>query len=128
MFMNLRENFAVNMKTIFERSNHSLTEFADELSISRSSLQDILKGKSNPTLATVELIAEKLDVNPLSLLSFSEEEIQAAFSLTQLLDWLFELSEENRALAAKSVKTVLFACLDKADPEKNSDKDGNSRK
>ena len=126
--MNLRENFAVNMKTIFERSNHSLTEFADELSISRSSLQDILKGKSNPTLATVELIAEKLDVNPLSLLSFSEEEIQAAFSLTQLLDWLFELSEENRALAAKSVKTFLFACLDKADPEKNSDKDGTSRK
>ena len=115
--MNLRENFAVNMKTIFERSNHSLTEFADELSISRSSLQDILKGKSNPTLATVELIAEKLDVNPLSL-----------FSLTQLLDWLFELSEENRALAAQSVKTFLFACLDKADPEKNSDKDGNSRK
>ncbi len=126
--MNLRENFAVNMKTIFERSNHSLTEFAEELSISRSSLQDILKGKSNPTLATVELIAEKLGVDPLSLLSFSEEEIQAAFSLTQFLDWFFDLSEENRALAAKSIEAFLFACLDKMDVEKDSGKDDYPRK
>ena len=115
--MKLRKNFTVNMKTLFKRSNHSLTEFADELSISRSSLQDILKGKSNPTLATVELIAEKLDVDPLSLLSFSEEEIQVAFSLTQILDWLLELSEEDRSLAAKSVESFLFACLSKTKPK-----------
>lgn len=110
--MKLRENFTDNMKLIFERSSYSLAEFADELSISRSALQDILKGSSNPTLSTVDLIAEKLDIDPISLLSVSETQMPAADSLTQLLDWILDLPGEERPLAAKAIETFLLTAID----------------
>ena len=108
--MALRKNLADSMAAIRTERKKSLSEFAEELSISRSSLQDILKGKSNPTLSTVELIAKQLEVDPLLLLSCSKSEMHATVYLAHLLDWFQQLSIEQQQEFAAAVDT-LFAIL-----------------
>ena len=61
--------------------NSTLTEFAEEISVSRSYLQSALNGSCNPTLNTVEHIAEKLQVSPDLLLSFPKGSDEEALSL-----------------------------------------------
>ena len=65
--MGLQENIAVNMRAIMERQQKSLTEFSEELGISRNALYDYIRCKGNPSIATVEHIAEKLEVDPAAL-------------------------------------------------------------
>lgn len=67
--MSLSSNFSKNLSSMRKGCNSTLTEFADEISVSRSYLQSALKGSCNPTLDTVEHIAEKLQVSPDLLLS-----------------------------------------------------------
>lgn len=67
--MNLQKNFSNNMNVIHGSHSKTLTEFAEELCISRSSLQDILRGKCNPRIDTIEQIARQLGMDPLTLLS-----------------------------------------------------------
>lgn len=68
--MSLSSNFSKNLSSMRKSCNSTLTEFAEEISVSRSYLQSALKGSCNPTLDTVEHIAEKLQVAPDLLLSF----------------------------------------------------------
>ncbi len=105
--MALQKNLADSMAAIRTERKKSLSEFAEELSISRSSLQDILKGKGNPTLSTVELIARQLEVDPLLLLSCSESEMRTTLYLAHLLDWFRQLSLERRQEFSTAVDTLI---------------------
>lgn len=67
--MGLRQNLASALNAIKIAQGLSLTEFAEELEISRSHLQVYLKGEGNPTMNTIEHIAERLHVNPITLIS-----------------------------------------------------------
>lgn len=69
MFMDLQQHFSDNMNKLHQIHDNTLEEFAKELCISRSSLQQMLKGPYNPRLDTVEQIAAHLGVEPLALLS-----------------------------------------------------------
>ncbi len=111
--MALQKNLAGSLASIRAEQKKSLSEFAEELSISRSSLQDILKGKGNPTLSTVELMAEQLEMDPLLLLSCPESEMRAAVYLSYLLDWFQQLSSEKQqefAAAASTILAILTGC------------------
>lgn len=50
----------------------SLTDFAKELGISRSSLQEYIHGRGDPRLSTVESLAQRLEINPAALISGEE--------------------------------------------------------
>ena len=67
--MNIKRNLSETLKVYRSLEQKSLVDFAEELSIGKTTLQDIESCKANPTLDTVQQIADRLHVNPLSLLS-----------------------------------------------------------
>lgn len=93
--MAMCENLARRLNEIRKKRGLSITEFSEELDISRSSLQSILLCKGNPRTDTIEHIARKLGVSPISLLS-SQEEIQQSLQHFQKLKDQF----------AETIKTI----------------------
>lgn len=75
----------------------SMTEFSEELEISRSALQKYLSGAGNPNLTTIEHIAQKLNISPYFLLLgyFSEEQLNAFLKVTDILSLLSDLPHEK---------------------------------
>ncbi len=67
--ISIQENLAASIRLMMDMKQKSLTEFSEELEISRSMLQEYLKGKGNPSIATIEHLASKLDVDPTVLLT-----------------------------------------------------------
>ena len=67
-FMALTDNLANHLNQIRRRRGLSVAEFAEELGVSRSSLQSMLNGTGNPRTDTIEYIARQLGTNPLFLL------------------------------------------------------------
>lgn len=67
--MALTDNLANHLNQIRRRRGLSVAEFAEELGVSRSSLQSMLNGSGNPRTDTIEYIARRLETNPLILLS-----------------------------------------------------------
>ena len=66
--MDLNKNFSTILNIIKSERQKSMTEFSEELEISRSALQEYLSGSGNPNLTTIEHIAQKLNVSPCFLL------------------------------------------------------------
>lgn len=96
--MTLQKNLSTIMNTIRNNRDQTLTEFANELGISRSSLQEILNGNGNPRMDTVEHLANKLDMDPLALLScsYSEQQLFTAVPLLQIGGSIMHLPEEKK--------------------------------
>ena len=94
----LEKNLAAAMRVLRASRNQSITEFAEDLGIARSSLQDILSGTGNPRMDTVEFIAEQLDVDPVALLSgaFDESQLQTAILLLNTIDAVSRLPAEQQ--------------------------------
>lgn len=96
--MSLQENLAAAMRTIMEQKQKSLTEFSVELDISRNALYDYLRGKGNPSIATLEHIADKLNVMPAFLMLglFEQDEREVVLVLLNTIQKLSELPPEKR--------------------------------
>ena len=71
--MGIQQNMADTLRARKQLSGKSIEEWARELGIAQSTLQDYLKGIGNPTIKTVEYLAERLNVDPLALLSGNME-------------------------------------------------------
>lgn len=67
--MVLQENLSKALQQIRDDRSWSIQRFADELYISKSNLQNLLSGRGNPRLGTVEHIADRLQINPVDLLT-----------------------------------------------------------
>lgn len=67
--MGIQQNMADMMCAIKRQRGKSMAEFSEELEISSSTLQEYLNARGNPTMKMVERLAEKLDVNPVALIS-----------------------------------------------------------
>lgn len=67
--MVLQENLSKALQQIRTDKSWSIQRFADELYISKSNLQNLLSARGNPRLGTVEHIAERLQINPVDLLT-----------------------------------------------------------
>lgn len=107
--MNLQKNFSTNMNVIHGSHSKTLTEFAEELCISRSSLQDILRGKCNPRIDTVEQIARQLGMDPLSLLSYPDlGSLSSIYGLPHISE------DDKRELAAHfyAIVRILAKCAE----------------
>ncbi len=103
----LHENLAGNLAAARRLRQKSLSQFAEELAISRSSLQDMLKGEGNPTLSTVELVAGRLGLDPLLLLSCPKGETHAVVYLSCLFDWFHQLPDDEQRKLASAANTIL---------------------
>ena len=67
--MPLVETLSERLKEMRSKKGCSVAEFAEELGISRSSLQSLLNGKGNPRIDTIEHMAKQLGIDPLELLT-----------------------------------------------------------
>ena len=62
--MSIQKNTANTLRLYMTENSKTILELADELEIARSSLQNYLKGKGNPSNRTIEQIAEKMEMDP----------------------------------------------------------------
>lgn len=65
----IQRNIAENLQRTMRERKLSVMEFAEELGIPLTSAKNYLKGKSNPTAETISLLADKLDITPVELIS-----------------------------------------------------------
>lgn len=99
----LQRNLSNFMNAIRSSRKQSITEFAEEIGISRSEMQQILKGTCNLRIDTVKYIADKLNVDPLILLfpSYSKSQQEFALLLLNTLNAFSKLPKEKQDEAAK---------------------------
>lgn len=108
--MDLQKYFSDNMNTLHQIHDKTLAEFAEELCISRSSLQKILKGTCNPRLDTIQQIAAQLDLDPLALLTNSGKLFLEGSSFaegTGLFDGLSQLSDKDKSELVSHIHAII---------------------
>lgn len=103
--MTLQSNFSNSVKLAYKNSNKTLSEFSNEIGVSRTTLQDILKGNSSSRIDTVEVVANGLKTSPLALLSTPCGEKELAFLLS-----LFQLSDVASALPDDEKEELAAHC------------------
>lgn len=112
--MALKKKIAFVLNAIRISRGLSITAFAQELEIGRSTLEELLNGTANPTLDTLQHIADKLQIDPLALFSISGTKAQALLFqiLVQMIDNTIPLSKEHQEEFAMHVQGIL-ALLEK---------------
>ena len=96
--MGLQENIAAAMRAVMERRGKSLSDFSEELGISRNALHDYLRGRGNPSIATLEHIARKLEIDPAALVLglFELDKREITLLLLDTIQSVAELPESRR--------------------------------
>ena len=112
--MTLQQNLSNTMKAIRSIRKISITEFSEEIGVSRSEAQGILRGTSNPRLDTIQCIADNLNIDPLVLISsFSETQLEVSLLLLKSFYFFSKLSSEEQKEAARLLNE--FLCLIKSE-------------
>lgn len=101
--MNLNEGMAATLRAIMKQRHLSLSEFAEELDISRGSLHQYTKAEGNPSTATIHHIAQRLDVSPAALTNGLKDldHQEVALLLLDTIQGVAELPEEKRLQMAE---------------------------
>lgn len=107
--MELQQNMANVIRAMKETRGMSLAEFSSELEISRSALQEYLSGTGNPNLSTVEHLAQKLGIDPITLLTgvFTFDEFHALLIIVDQLSFLSTLDGSSRILFAQKILEMI---------------------
>ena len=115
--MDLNKNLSTILNIIKSERQKSMTEFSEELEISRSALQEYLSGSGNPNLTTIEHIAQKLNVSPCFLLlgDFKEDQLCVFLKMIDILSLLSDLPPEKR----KRFAELLFEIISLWDSDEN---------
>lgn len=91
--MKLSEILAESLNEIRQDEGLGLTDLADKMDISRSSLQTYLKARGNPQVGTIDLIAERMEM-PVARLIFGKTACKEVIEMLSeeeeefLLGWL----------------------------------------
>ena len=94
----LKKNLGANIKRYRRQKGKSMEDFAEEICIARSTLQEMEAGRSNPRLDTLEVISKSLDVSPQLLLSSpSQIEMYAKeYALLEQIQAFAQLPEQEQ--------------------------------
>ncbi len=101
--MELNEGLAASIRAIMKQKHMSLTEFAEELEISRSTLHTYTKGEGNPSTATINHIAQRLGISSTALTNglTGPDHWEVALLLLDTIQNVAELPEEVRLQMAE---------------------------
>lgn len=107
--MSLQENMAASIHAIMKNRHKSLSEFSAELGISRNALYTYLRGRGNPSIATLEHMAKNLGVSPAALLLgvCDTDQRQVMLSLLDTIGGMSDLSEDKRLRIAELLLEVV---------------------
>ena len=122
--MGIQKKIAEVMQMIKDERNLSLTEFAKELQISRSSLQEYLKGNANPRADTIDQIADRLSIDPVVFVSgiFTTNQIKIIHLLLNTVNELSSLAPEQRQQFAELFSKMISLWSDTEDVSSNGGK------
>jgi len=101
--MNLNEGLAASIRAIMKQKHMSLTEFAEEMEISRSTLYAYNRGEGNPSMATINHIVQRLGISPTALTNGLTDPDRGEITLLLLdtIQSVAELPEEDRLQMAE---------------------------
>ena len=107
--MSLQKNFAVALRAIKERQGKSFAEFSEELSISRSILQNYVNGNGNPTLGTIDAMAQQLEINPTALVSdvFSPTQLDIVLLFLNTIREFTDLDDKQKLRIAEKLLEIV---------------------
>ena len=108
--MSIQENMADMLRAKRKLSGQSINEWADELGIAPSTLQDYLNGVGNPTLGMVKHLADKLGIDPLALLAgdIDPDQRQTALLLLDTIRAVSVLPQEKRLRFAEQFMELIL--------------------
>lgn len=106
---NLKQNLSANLKAIRLAQKKSMVDFAEQLGIARSTLQDIENGQCNTRLDTIEVISQSLKLDPSFLLSPSETpgQFTMSYALFQELTAFIRLSKSEQQELLRCFKRIV---------------------
>ena len=108
--MDIKDNFATNLKNIRLTRGASLLEFADEIGISKSTLHKIEKGDINPTLSLINQVSDNLHIPATNLLlapSYTPSELVIIKRLLSDIELFTRLSENQQKKVAALFKEII---------------------
>lgn len=96
--MGLNETIAATIRAVMKQRRKSLSAFSEEIGISKTSLHNYIHGRGNPSVATLEHIAEKLGVSPAALMTglLDLDQREITLLLLDTIQGVAELPEEKR--------------------------------
>lgn len=100
-----------NLKMYRKAHKMSQKDLAYKLNISKSYMSELESGKRNPSIETVQKIAEKLNISTLYLL----EGTQTSHDLGKIKTWQNMSPEEYKNLEKSNNKQLIINFLNKAD-------------
>ncbi len=120
--MELKQALAQNLKSIRRTRKESLMDFSKEIGISKSTLQNIERGKGT-TLDTVECISQNLGIGADVLLScnLARGQLGIIVQLLQEMNWFVDLSTEDQSeyIAHLDQMTKLLAKIKRTKEKKH---------
>ena len=108
-WVGMQQNMSNVIRTLKELNKKSMSEFAEELEISRSTLQEYLSGTGNPRLSTVEHLAKKLQINPIFLVSglYENQQLEVILLLLNAIEPVAMLSKEKKERMAELIMEIV---------------------
>lgn len=103
--MEYGKNIAAALRTI--RGLRSQAEFAEQIGISKSTVQAIERGCENVRLDTLELICKKLDISPAALLDNRIGQIDP--SVLQKITRFDTLSPTSQCIVLQHLESLLIS-------------------
>ncbi len=98
--MSLIGNLAENLHRLRKTQQMTLEEFSEKLEISKTALQQLEAGTGNPTLKTLEHIAERVDSSPAALLSLPTGEQLVYAQILEIMRQFPAIPTERQVVAA----------------------------
>ena len=96
--MEIQKNISATIKRKL-RGYRNQEEFAEELGIGHTTLQNILAGRGNPSADTIELLAKGLKMTPAQLVSGETVPVDRAFDLISgMIDTLHPVMQRSAKL------------------------------
>ena len=108
--MNLNEIIGKNLKELRIRKNLSQEELAKEIGISASNLRKIEYGSGNPTILTIERIAEGLNITTSVLVSsdMDARDVLIRESIFSNLSFIRKLPQERQTLIIRIFEQLVL--------------------
>lgn len=107
--MGIQHNMATVIRMIMQQRQKTLSEFSEELEISRSALQSYLREEGNPSIATVEHLARKLEIDPAVLITgvFEPDQTKIILAMFEVIRDVADLPAEKKQQFGERISAVI---------------------
>ena len=109
IFVNLQDALSANLSALKRSRGQTTAELAEDLGVSRSNLQKMLNKQANPTIDTIQYMAEQIEADPLMLLfgDYSGKQHVLMLHLLQSMVLVSDLGPGQRRRLAELIQQII---------------------